>query len=236
MPAFSDILRADAVTLERMLANGFSASTSDAGRESKARRLGVNPTRLICGVGFNPNARHRADLARSIGFNSIDALTSERNYRFIHDRYDELTVSNVIDIYNMVGQDRGFATELHDPIFSRLQEVESQLEGTINPILVSGYKLEIQSIYANHLASPALIAHRLQPHYYVLRDIGGELPAMLEARVLTQEQVLRAPGVSAHEKSRLIFQGLIEKEVARDYLRDPTIPSAEREVLENLVH
>jgi hypothetical protein len=236
MPAFADILRADANALERMLANGTGPVSGDAGREAKARRLGVNQTRLICGVGFNPQARQRADLARVIGFNSLDALLSECNYRFIHDHYDELSVGNVIDIYTVVGAVRPLAAELYDPIFSRLQEIESELEGTINPILVSGYKLEIQSIHANQLASPELIARRLEPQYYVLRDIGGELPAMLAAGVLTQPQLLRHPGINVHEKSRLVFQGLIHKEIVRAYLDDPTTDTAERDELQRVMH
>ncbi|MCC6202213.1 MAG: hypothetical protein IT494_04340 [Gammaproteobacteria bacterium] len=236
MATFADILRADAAALERMLANGSGAGSGDAGREAKARRIGVNQTRLICGVGFNPHARQRSDFARMIGFNSVDALLSERNYRFIHDHYDELTVGNIIDIYTVVGHIRSLAVELYDPIFSRLQEIESELEGTINPILVSGYKLEIQSIHANRLASPELIARRLEPQYYVLRDIGGELPAMLEAGVLTQPQLLRHPGINVHEKSRLVFQGLIDKELVREYLHEPGTAPVDREVLQRLLH
>lgn len=233
--SFSEILHADRSMLERLLLSNTPAVQRDAWREAKAHQLGVNVTRLICGVGFNVNARDRNDLAQALGYRSFDVLVNERNYRLIHDHYDELTVGNIIEIYAVVGHDRRTAQELYDPVFSRLAEIESQLEGTINPILVSGYKLEIRNVYSNGLASKALLAHRLQPHFSVLRDISGELQVMLETRAITPERLLRLPGVNVNEKSRLIFQGLIPHDVARAYLQESGVSASERDALAKLI-
>jgi hypothetical protein len=233
--SFTDLLHASAAQLERLLlGDGRLPPSREMRREQKAQQLGVKTSQLVCGVGFNRHAKRRDDFAQALGYTSFEAFVGDRNYRFIHDNYAELSVNNIVDIYRVAGEDKDSINELYDPVYSRLSQLESQLEGTINPILVGGYKLEINNIYTNHLASPALIATRLQKQYSVLRDIGNDLQVMIETGTLTPERILRTPGVNAGEKSRLIFRGLISPEAVNAYLRDTTAPQAERDALANI--
>lgn len=227
---FSDLLRADPETLVGMLGTAVASPEQSRGlrNEQLAHQLGVNYTQLICGVGFNPAVTEIPGFIRKVGFSSVENLFSERNYRFIHDNYQDLSVNNVVDIYVVAGAHPEVAQGMHDLVFSRLVETESLLEGTINPILIGGYKLEIRNIYENGLASEELIASRLRLYYSVLRSISNELVFMLQAGVVSPERLLREAGVTTDEKAKLVFQGQIPVSAVAAYLAENEVPDAER--------
>ena len=190
----------------------------EARRAQVAQLLGMNPVQLLCGVGFNQQLARVPDLSRFLGYGGTDALIAERNYEFIHDRYRSLSVNNVVEIYAALGQVPAAASAASDLVISRLSNIEAQLEETINPVLIGGYKLEVRGIYENRLAGPALLNARLDLNYSVLREITNESMIMLETAVITPAVFLRHPGVTADEKSRAIFQRLIPRDAVLEYL------------------
>ncbi|MBI5618127.1 MAG: hypothetical protein HY943_17725 [Gammaproteobacteria bacterium] len=220
MSSFESLIRASAanVIAEFSALKGIKKGDVDTRREQIAGMVGLNAVQLVCGVGFNAAVNHVLNLARFLGFASTEALVAERNYAFIHDRYRELTINNILEIYAVLGHPESHRPEWADLIISRLNNVEAQLEETINPVLIGSYKLEVRAIYENRLAAPALLDVRLDRQYAVLRDITGESMLLLETGAMTPQAFLERPGLTAEEKSRAVFQRLIPKAVAESYL------------------
>ena len=201
---------------------------SDVRREQIAQQLGVKVPQLLCSVGFNAALPEHPGILNVLGFSAMAALEAERNYAFIHDIYHAISINNVIEIYAVLKRLPLEAERGADLVLSRITHLESQLEETINPILIGGYKLEVRAIYENDLASPEFVAGRLSPNHAVMRDMANENTVMLERGAIEAMAFLEAPGVSANEKRRALFQGLIPAAVAHRYIREVE-PEEERQ-------
>lgn len=232
MQSFENLIQASANGLSAIFSplRGKLKGEGEARRSQVAQLLGLNVAQLVCGVGFNAELARIPDLPKFIGFPTRDALIAERNYVFVHDRYRALTVNNVVEIYVALGKSAGGVGEWSDLVMSRLNNIEGQLEETINPVLIGGYKLEIRAVYENRLASPALVNARLDPNYAVLRDITNESMIMLEIGAITAEAFLRHPGVTVEEKARGLFQNLIPAAAVTAYLAQHPEADPERKL------
>ncbi|MSQ66689.1 MAG: hypothetical protein EXR83_00640 [Gammaproteobacteria bacterium] len=220
MESFETLIRASETQLAEVLARlrMRGAGEGAARRGQLGRLVGVNVVQLVCGVGFNPALRRLADLPSLLGFASLEGLLAERNYLFIHDRYRALGISDIVEIYTVLGAADAHSGLDADLIISRLNSIEGQLEETINPVLVGGYKLEMRALYVNRLADAALVNRRLGPLYAVLREITGEGMVMLETGTVAATEFLRHAGVTIDEKSRGVFLGLIPAASVQAYL------------------
>jgi hypothetical protein len=231
MQTFENLIRASAQGLvslfsplrERLRGEG------EARRAHLAQMVGLNATQLICGIGFNLHLARVPDLVRFLGYPALEALQAERNYLFIHDRYRSLSVNDIVEIYVALGTTDKISVAAADLVISRLSTLEAQLEETINPILIGGYKLEVRGIYENHLAPPSLVNARLHAEYLVLREITNEAMIVLETGAISPSDFLRHLGVTAEEKNRAVFQRLIPlAEIDRYLLEQPTASDAEQ--------
>ncbi len=220
MQPFEHLIQASANGLSGVFSplRGKLKGDGEARRGQIAQLLGLNLAQLVCGVGFNAELTRIPDLPKFLGFTSRDALITERNYLFIHDRYRALSVNNIVEIYGALGKLPGGATEWSDLVISRLNTIEGQLEETINPVLIGGYKLEVRAVYEHRLAGAGLINARLDANYAVLRGITNESMLMLEIKAVSVETFLRHPGVTVDEKARGLFQNLIPREALAAYL------------------
>ncbi|MFT4562321.1 MAG: hypothetical protein ACI9BW_002065 [Gammaproteobacteria bacterium] len=205
-----------------MLASTRVAPQGDqnARRTRIAQSLGLNAAQLVCGLGFNSALAQYTTAVHFLGFSSFESLAVERNYTLVHDRYSSLSVNDILDIYTILGNDKARRSGWADLASSRLITIEAQLEETINPILIGGYKLEIRGIYENNLASPAFVRLRLDPNYAVLRDIANECVNMLTSNSISQADFIRSQGLTPREKSRMVLQGLLDKQTVNDYLAE----------------
>jgi hypothetical protein len=202
---------------------------NDVRREQIAQQLGLRVPQLLCGVGFNAMVPRHEGLLRVLGFASFEALATARNFAFIHDVYRALSINNILEIYSALTRLQEPGTHWADLVLSRMTNLESQLEETINPILIGGYKLEIRAIYENDLASAEFIRGRLTPNHAVMRDVANENAIMLEHGAVDPLAFLECPGLSNDEKRRAIFQGLIPPAIAERYIRQ--VPSADEQRL-----
>lgn len=191
----------------------------DARREQIAQQLGVKVAQLMCGIGFNAEVPRHEGIHRALGFSGFAPLATARNYAFIHDIYQSLSINNVLEVYGVLNRLNEAGTDWSDLVMSRITSIESQLEETINPVLIGGYKLEIRAIYETRLASPAFVAGRLTPNHKVMRDLAGENAIMLERGAIEPMAFLTATGLDADEKRRAVFQGLVPPAVADRYIR-----------------
>lgn len=200
----------------------------DVRREQLAQQLGVRVTQLLCAVGFNPATRGLDVVVHALGYSDFAALASARNFAFIDDVYRALSINNVLEIYAVIGRAGSREPNSTDLVASRINNIESQLEETINPILIGGYKLEIRGIYENGLASPEFVRSRLSPAHAVMRDIANENAIMLERGVIEPLAFLQCDGVSPEEKRRAVFRGLIPPAIADHYIRSLTSSEEQR--------
>jgi len=203
---------------------------NDARREQIAQHLGIKVPQLLCAIGFNPSAPGQESICRALGYATFAALGTARNYAIIHDVYRALSINNILEIYAMLPRlSEPGSVRWSDLVLSRILNIESQLEETINPILIGGYKLEIRAIYEHNLASPDFVRERLSATHAVMRNIANENAIMLERGVIDPQAFLDCDGVSADEKRRAMFQGLIPPAVADHYIRQ--IASADEQRL-----
>ena len=158
-------------------------------------------------------------------------MWSHRNYIFINDAYHGLSIDNILDIYSEVSEDPETHDLIPDLILSRLNNIEAQIEATINPVMLGSYKLEIRAVYENRLASRELVETRLSADYQVLRGIADEVPLMVRNGATDAEGVLERAGVSPEEKRRLYFLELVTAEDLRKRLQSPEAGELERRIL-----
>tara|TARA_R110002095_G_scaffold154095_1_gene133922 strand:+ start:517 stop:1254 length:738 start_codon:yes stop_codon:yes gene_type:complete len=220
--SIESLLTASREDIGQMLASTRVAPQGDqnARRTRIAQSLGLNSAQLVCGFGFNRAIEGYTTAIHFLGFSSFDALASERNYVLIHDRYSNLSVNDILEIYRVLGSEVEQHALWSDLVSSRLITIESQLEETINPILIGGYKLEVRGVYEHHLASPAFVQLRLNPNYAVLRDIANECANMLTSGSISPEAFIRSNGLTAREKARMVTEGLLDPAVVEAYLSD----------------
>lgn len=206
----------------------------DVRREQIAQQLGVRVPQLMCGLGFNAAAPKQESVCHVLGFADFPAFVAARNYAFIHDVYHALSINNILEIYAVLNRLNEPDTEWADLVFTRMNNIESQLEETINPILIGGYKLEVRAIYENSLASADFIQSRLNPNHKVMRDIASENAIMLERGAIDPSTFLEHGGLSMDEKRRAVFQGLIPPAVADHYMRQISDPEEQQKFREAL--
>ena len=192
---------------------------ADARREQIAQQLGLRVEQLLCSVGFNVAVPRHDSITRVLGYAGFQGLAAARNYAFIHDVYRALSINNILEIYSVLNRLQEPGTHWADVVLTRMTNLEAQLEETINPILIGGYKLEIRAIYEQQLASDEFIRGRLTPNHAVMRDIAGENAIMLQQGAIEPMAFMQCPGRSNDEKRRAIFQGLIPPAIAERYIR-----------------
>ena len=219
--SFDTLLHVGADELLAIFAASRAATTgdNDLRREHIAQQLGLRMPQLLCGLGFNAIVPALDAVHRGLGFRDFESLAAARNYAFIHDIYSGLTINNIVEIYAALPGFDEPGTNWSELVLTRITNLESQLEETINPILIGGYKLEIRAIYDNRLASHNFVLARLTPNHAVMRDVANENNLMLARGAIEPQAFLEARGLSLDEKRRAVFQGLIPPLVADHYIR-----------------
>lgn len=191
-----------------------------ARRTRIAQLLGLSEAHVLCGVGFNPFAGRVRDLARFLGYADHDALLAERNFLFIHDRYRQLALDDILALYAALGTQLDATRGASDVAISRLNRLEAQVEETINPILIGGYKLELQAIYRHRLAPLAFVEARLGGDHRVLRALTGEGILMLTQGLVSPARFLRHAGISQDEKLLALAEGQLTPSDVDSYLAE----------------
>ena len=174
---------------------------------------------MLCGIGFNAAVPEHESVHRVMGYSGFEGLATAHNFAFIHDVYHSLSINNILEIYGALNRLNEAGTDWSDLILSRITNIKSQFEETIDPVLIGGYKLEIRAIYENRLASNRFINGRLTPNHAVMRDVANENAIMLERGATEPMEFLETSGLSTDEKRRVIFQGLIPAPIADRYIK-----------------
>ncbi|MEQ8231605.1 MAG: hypothetical protein RLW61_04240 [Gammaproteobacteria bacterium] len=240
MSRFHALLTASSEELLKMLYRSAAATrdaspgSGNAARPQQlARHLGLTYAQLVCALGFNHAIVDLADVVAIAGFESYDALARERNLAFTTDIYQKLGVRDVLAIYLHVPANLPMLEVMQHLMQRRLENIEAQIEATVNSICIERYKKEMRAIYNDGVAQIDFAEQRLSQTHSGFRALLNEVVLIVESRLIPVGDIFFRDTILPEEKRRLIIRGLIPRELVEARLADHDIPSQERRVLED---
>jgi hypothetical protein len=232
LSTFEQLLTEDESSVGKLLGPMGDQGGGEAQLGVIARSLNLNRIQLLCAIGFNRRAPVMNSVIAALGFNSYDELCSRRNFLFIDDIYDQLSINDVLAIYQNLAGREDADDALHDLIYSRIAEIERRVEASRNPVLIGSYKLEIRGIYQAGVVDKAFVEQRLGSQYTALRALTNEIDLIAKYGSLTMESLIARPSVSPEEKRLMLQQDLVPASLIRARLRHPRISPREKSVLD----
>jgi len=215
-------------------AHGDEAAASGTPRaQALARHLGLTYPQLVCALGFNHDITELADIVAIAGFESYDALARERNLAFTSDIYQQLSVRDVLAVYQHVTGNLAMLEVMQHLLQRRLEAIEGQIEATVNSVYIERYKKEMRAIYNDGVAQIDFAEQRLAQTHSGFRALLNEVTLIAESRLIPVGDLFFRDTILPEEKRRLIIRGLIPRELVEARLADTDIPAQERRVLED---
>lgn len=233
MASFSDILTAPQEELVRMFFNFRGEQTNEESSRVTlvAKNLQVRTAQLICAIGFNPQARELVEIMPILGYESIEALNSDRNEYFTTDIYKQLTLDNILSIYTAIKDDDEFQQVMPYLIKSRLVTIESRIEETVNSMIIDKYKAEIRAIYSERIVNIEFAEERLDHVDSGFRALLNEVTIITESKMIPAGDIFFRETVLPEEKRKLLNKGLIPDELIQARLEDDAASASEKQML-----
>ncbi len=223
-------------TLYRTAASAHGDEASGAGSaraHALAKHLGLTYPQLVCALGFNHDITELADVVAVAGFESYDALARERNLAFTTDIYQQLSVRDVLAVYQHVTGNLAMLEVMQHLLQRRLEAIEGQIEATVNSVYIERYKKEMRAIYNDGVAQIDFAEQRLSQTHSGFRALLNEVALIAESRLIPVGDLFFRDTILPEEKRRLIIRGLIPRELVEARLADADISAQERRVLED---
>lgn len=234
MSKFSELLQASSENLLKLLYRSSANKEKTGGKnraQAVATHLGVTYEQLVCALGFNKRVRDLPDITALLGFTSYDQLAAARNEIFIDDIYNKLGIKDVLAIYVRVTDDLHLLEIMQHLLRSRLNNIESRIEETVNSMVIERYKKEMRAIYNDGVAQIDFAEERLSHTHSGFRALLNEVSMIVESKLLPVGDVFFRDTVLPEEKRRLIIKRLIPKNLVEARLEDEHISDQERKVL-----
>jgi hypothetical protein len=184
-------------------------------------------------VGFNSHIQDLSDVIAVMGFDSYDALARERNLAFINDIYQQLSIRDMLALYQHVARSVPMLEVIQHLLQMRLEKIEERIEQTVNSLFIERYKKEMRAIYNDGGAQIDFAETRLLKTHSGFRALLNEVALIVESRLIPVGDIFFREAILPEEKRRLIIRGLIPRELVEARLADPKIPVQERNVLED---
>lgn len=238
MSRFSEILTASSEALLKTLYKSASkkdepAAAGTARVRQIAANLGLTYPQLVCAVGFNAHIEDLSDVVAVVGFDSYAALARERNLAFTTDIYQQLSVKDVLAIYQHVSNNLPMLEVIQHLLQRRLEKIEERIEQTVNSIFIERYKKEMRAIYNDGVAQIDFAETRLSMTHSGFRALLNEVGLIVESRLIPVGDIFFRESILPEEKRRLMIKGLIPRDLVESRLADPQIAEQERLVLED---
>ncbi len=236
MPAFNELLTS---TPEKIVDLFYSsgvdmASTSE---EEAAELFKLNPSQLICALGFNKKVRELMDIIFTLGNESIDSFLNKRNRIFIADTYHQLSLKQVLSIYDLVLNTPEQSGSFISKLFAKRMEIlEHKIEKSVKPKLIENYRAEMKTIYKTGTIPMDFIDLRLQNPDSGFRALLDEVSLIVDSKALSAMEVFIRNSILPEEKRRLISKGLIPKELIQKRLEFTDLAASERDMLESYLY
>jgi hypothetical protein len=232
MSNFDDILyESEAALLQRFHKFKSGNSSPVASLTKIASNFKLRKEQIICALGFNPDARLLVELLPIVGFATFNELDQERNNIFISDIYKRLSLDNIVKIYERVKDNQKILDVMQYLLKSRLDKVETEIENTINSLIIEKYKTEMRSIYSLGIASMDFIEERLDRQDSGFRALLNEVTMIVENKLIPIGEIFFRNSILPQEKQKLINKGLIPKELIQSRINEQGINADEKKIL-----
>ena len=224
MATFTEILEAPGEKLINLL-YVTAVDPKSSGRQKVRRAAGklkLHVEQLVCGLGFNPVIRDLSEIHTALGFESYEALASERNAIFIKD---------IVAIYKTVKNQNNMIEVMQYLMASRLDSIEKRIDATVSPLVIERYKKEMRTIYGEGIAQIDFAESRLSKMHSGFRALINEVGIIVDAKIIPIGDIFFRDTVLPEEKRRLLNRGLVPIGLIRSRLEDTGISAQERRML-----
>lgn len=229
---FDDILfESEEALLQRFYKFRPAESRSPVPLEEIATGLRLRKEQLICAYGFNPVTRYLIEMLPAFGYATWNELIQERNNIFTTDIYKRLSLENVLKIYERIKADADSLAVMQYLLKQRLEKVESEIESTVNSMIIERYKTEMRTIYNSGIANIDFTEERLDRRDSGFRALLNEVIMIVESRIIPVGEIFFRASILPQEKQKLLNKGLIPKELIQSRINDPEISADERKIL-----
>jgi hypothetical protein len=185
----------------------------------------------ICAIGFNPDARLMIEVLPILGFATFNELDQERNNIFITDIYKRLSLENIVKIYERIREDQKTLQVMQYLLKSRLNKVESEIESTVNSMVIEKYKTEMRAVYSLGIAGMDFIEERLDRRDSGFRALLNEVTMIVENKLIPVGEIFFRDTILPQEKQKLLNKGLIPKELIQSRVNETGISTEEKKIL-----
>jgi len=199
---------------------------TDIASDFKLRR-----EQLLCAYGFNIAAKFLIEVLPILGYATFNELTQERNEVFTSDIYKRLSIDNVLKIYENVKNDPETLEIMQYLLRGRLKKIESEIESTVNSMIIEKYKSEMRTIYSSGIANIDFTEERLDRQDSGFRALLNEVSMIVESKIIPVGEIFFRNTILPQEKQKLLNKGLIPKELIQSRINDTDISADERKIL-----
>ncbi len=186
---------------------------------------------LICAYGFNPVSKYLIEILHVLGYATWNELVQERNNIFTTDIYKRLPLENVLKIYEKIRTDSSSLQVMQYLLRPRLEKIESEIETTVNSMIIERYKTEMRMIYTAGIANIDFTEERLDRQDSGFRALLNEVSMIVESRIIPIGEIFFRDTILPQEKQKLLNKGLIPKELIQSRINDTSISADERKIL-----
>ncbi len=236
MPVFHELLTSPPEhVVDMFYSSGVDmVSTSE---EDAAAHFKLNPSQLICALGFNQQIRDLMDIIFTLGYESLEDFLKKRNRIFVSDIYRQLTLKQVLSIYDLLlndpDQSKNFITKL---LAKRIGMIEHKIEKSVKPALIENFRTEMKTIYKTGSVPLDFIDLRLNNPDSGFRALLDEVSLIVDSKVISAMEIFIRDSILPEEKRRLITRGLIPKELISKRLEFKDLSDPERIMLEKYLY
>lgn len=236
MPVFEEILT---YTPEHVVDMFYSSGVDMVAttEEEAAAHFKLNPGQLVCSLGFNKEIHNLLDIIFVLGYKSLEDFLKKCNRIFISDTYQQLSLKQILSIYDQVLNDPDQPDSLVCKLLSkRASMLEHKIEKSVKPVLIENYRTEMKTIYKTGSIPMEFIDLRLKNPDSGFRALLDEVSLIVDSKVISATDFFTRDSILPEEKRRLITRGLISKELINKRLEFKDLSDPEREMLEKYIH
>jgi hypothetical protein len=182
---FNDILyETEEALLQRFYKFKTNKTTSVIPISDIATEFRLRKEQLICALGFNPEIRLLIEMLPILGYTTLNELDQERNNLFISDIYKRISLDNIIKIHERVKENQNSLEVMQYLLRNRLIKIESEIETTVNSMVIEKYKTEMRSVYNLGIASMDFTEERLDRTDSGFRALLNEVTMIVESKLI----------------------------------------------------
>jgi hypothetical protein len=232
MSIFDDILSdSEEGLLQRFYKFKATPNTPASSISDISKSLTLRKEQLICALGFNPDARLLIEILPTFGYATFNELDHERNKIFVSDIYKKIPLDNVEKIYERIKSNQHLLEVMQYLLKSRLEKVESEIETTVNSMIIEKYKSEMRAVYSLGIASIEFTEARLDKRDSGFRALLNEVTMIVENKLMPVGEIFFRDTILPQEKQKLLNKGLIPKELVQLRINESDINPEEKKVL-----